>query len=124
MRQSSDIVAVEGPEVAAAIRFIRSHAKEPISVDDVLRKVPISRRAMGQRFIRIVGRSPKMEIIRLRTEQAKILLAETSLPIFQISSRLGFPSQEVFSVFFHRQLGQAPSEFRRGLQLESAPVGR
>jgi hypothetical protein len=41
-RQSTDILAIEDPDVAAAVRFIRENAMSGINVGDILRKVPIA----------------------------------------------------------------------------------
>ena len=49
-RQSTDILAVNDPEVVSAIRFIRENAKEKIHVSDVVKTTRISRRALEQRF--------------------------------------------------------------------------
>jgi len=40
-RQSSDILAIDDPDVAKAIHHIRRHAFEGITVEDVLREVPL-----------------------------------------------------------------------------------
>src|SRR5262249_48140386 len=42
-RLSTDVLAIEDRELAAALRFIREHAYEGIRMDDVLRAVPVSR---------------------------------------------------------------------------------
>ena len=39
-RQSTDTLAVEDPDLARAVAFIRSHATDPIQVSDVLVEVP------------------------------------------------------------------------------------
>ena len=43
--RSTDIVALDDPEVAAALHFIQDHANEPIAVSDIVEEVLISRRA-------------------------------------------------------------------------------
>ncbi len=56
-RQSTDVLAVDDPDVAAAAKYIRDHAREGITVADVLKHVPLSRRALESRFKKItVGR--------------------------------------------------------------------
>lgn len=42
-RQSTEIVAIDDPDIAAAIIYICQHAREGISVGDVLKEVPVSR---------------------------------------------------------------------------------
>jgi len=49
-RQSTDLLAIEDPEISKAVRFIREHACEGIRVDDVLEEVALSRRSLEKRF--------------------------------------------------------------------------
>src|SRR4029077_18917384 len=55
-RQSSDVVALDDADVAAALRVIRAHAHVPLRVADVLREVPVSRRALERRFRKALHR--------------------------------------------------------------------
>ncbi|MEZ6065896.1 MAG: DNA-binding transcriptional regulator [Planctomycetaceae bacterium] len=112
-RQSTDVLAIEDPEVASALRFIREHACQGIDVADVLRNVPLSRRMLETRFAKILGRTPHAEIARLRIERAKRLLTETDLPLAEIAELAGFQHNEYFSVAFKREVGRTPSTFRR-----------
>jgi LacI family transcriptional regulator len=56
-RLSSDVTAIADPDVAMAMRFIREHACLGIRVDDVLARVPVSRRVLQRRFRGLLGRS-------------------------------------------------------------------
>ena len=58
-RQSTDVIAVGDADVAAAIQFIRDHACDGISVNDILERVLTSRSTLERRFNRLLGRSPK-----------------------------------------------------------------
>jgi len=74
-RRSSDAVAVDDPDVAAAVRFIAARAAEPIDVEDVARAVAVGRRALERRFRAALGRSPHDEIQRAHVGRASRLLA-------------------------------------------------
>ncbi len=115
-RRSTDVVAVEDPGVADALRYIRDHACEGISVKDVLKACPQSRRRLEQRVRRLIGRSPHDEILRVRLECVKRLLAETDLPLERIAERAGFLHAEYLSVVFRRTLGLPPSRYRARLR--------
>src|SRR5436190_1137383 len=80
-RQSSDILAIDDADVAKAIHYIRRHAFEGITVEDVLAEVPLSRRALEHRFRRRLGRTPKVEIQLLRFDETKNRMASTGLPL-------------------------------------------
>ena len=111
-RQSSDIYAVTDSEVAAAIRFIREHARESIQVDDVVKAVTLSRRTLYQKFRCVLGRSIHEEIKRARIEEIARLLIETNLSIYQIALRLNFPGVDHIAQYFRRHKGMNPLAYR------------
>lgn len=111
-RQSTDVLAVDDRDVARAVQFIREHACDGINVEDVLRAVPLSRRVLEQRFRRLLGRTPREEILQVRLARVRQLLSETDLPLYQIAERAGFEHAEYLSVVFKRETGQMPSAFR------------
>lgn len=112
-RQSTDTLAVADPDVAAALRFIRSHAHEPINVEDILRHLPVARRSLEKRFREIIGRSPLEEIRKVHTDRAKYLLAETKLSMPEIAEKSGFSSAKWFSKAFHDLVGESPTQYRQ-----------
>ena len=113
-RQSTDVLAIDDPEVAAAVRFIRERATAGIDVNDVLRAVPLSRRVLEQRFRAILGRTPHREIVRVRLRRAERLLRETDLSIAEVAARSGYRTAEYLSASFKKHAGVSPRDFRGG----------
>ncbi|MFH5806523.1 XylR family transcriptional regulator [Alienimonas sp. DA493] len=113
-RQSTDVLAIDDEDVAAAVRFIRQRASSGINVADVLRAVPLSRRALEDRFRTILGRTPHEEIARVRLNRVRRLLRETDLPIAEIAARTGYRSAAYLSAAFRKSVGQTPRDYRRG----------
>jgi len=112
-RQSTDVFAIDDPDLVAALRFIREHACEGITATDVLRVVTMSRRMLEHRFQKMVGRTPHAEIIRIRMERAGRLLRETDLPLAEIARRSGFTNPMYLSVAFKKYMGVAPRVYRK-----------
>jgi LacI family transcriptional regulator len=112
-RQSTDLLAVDDPEVAAAIRFIKENAKNKILVKDVVKITRISRRALEQRFRKTVHRSIYDEIRQVRVELISKLLIETDFPISHISSLFNFTDVEHISRYFKKEKGIGLREFRK-----------
>ena len=112
-RQSTDILAIDDPDVAAAVHFIRNNAGEPIDVENVLQQVPVSRRSLERRFRALLGRSPRQEIRRMHLERAKELLMTTTLPTSEVALRSGLPDAAKLSLLFRKEFGETPTEFRR-----------
>ena len=111
-RHSTDILAVEDRELAQALRFLREHAYESIQIRDILKQVPMSRRALEMRFKKLLGRSPAAELRRLRISKAQELLTNTNWSIPKIASASGFSQAEVMNRVFRRELDQTPTIYR------------
>lgn len=111
-RQSSDVVALNDPQIARAVRFIRENACSGITVQDVLTAAPMSRTLLERRFREFLGRAPHEEIVHVRLRRAKELLAISDLTVSEIAERAGFASPEYFSAAFKRLTGQSPRQHR------------
>jgi LacI family transcriptional regulator len=114
-RQSTDVLAVDDPDVADALRYIREHACDPCTVDDVLRQVPVGRRRLERLFDRKLGFSPATEIVRVQMEIAKQLLSQPDIKLSEVSRRCGFADPASFSRAFSRVVGMTPGNYRRGV---------
>jgi LacI family transcriptional regulator len=112
-RQSTDTVAVHDDLLASAVKFIKENSQKRIQISDVLRAVPISRRALEKAFRQFLGRSPAEEIRRVRVDHAVQLLCDTSWPMPRIATACGFDRPELLTRAFRRELQTTPSEFRK-----------
>jgi LacI family transcriptional regulator len=113
VRQSTNLMVVDDPDVADAMSFIRNHACESIDVSDVAEKVGLSRRVLERRFRQHLGRTPLFEILHFRIERAKSLLTKTNLPKERVASKSGFASLDYFNRVFRREVGMTPFAYRR-----------
>ena len=112
-RRSTDIVAAEDREVAAAVRWIRDWARRgPLRVAEVAQAVKLSRRSLEVRFRAALGRSVRAEIERVRLEHARSLLAETDLPTSQVAELSGFGSPSYLALVFRRRFRSTPTRYR------------
>jgi len=112
-RHSTDVLAMDDPDVVAAARFIRENAAKPISVDDVMEQVSTSRRNLERRFRRELGRSLLGEIRRMHLSRAMNLLRNTDLDIPSVARESGFTSAIRFSTVFRELAGMPPTQYRR-----------
>jgi LacI family transcriptional regulator len=112
-RRSTDMLAVEDPELAVALRFIGERACRGITVEDVLGQVALSRRVLESRFQRVLGRSPHAEILRAQLERAKQLLLQRHLTLAAVAHQSGFRNGEYLGTVFKRQFGMTPGQYRK-----------
>ncbi len=117
-RRSTDTLAIDDLEVAAAIRFIREHAVEGIRVSDVIARADRSPSTLERRVKSILGRTIKAEITRVRLARAKLLLSETELSIAKIAARTGFAEAKYFCEVFRKHESATPTEFRHRFREE------
>lgn len=111
-RRSTDVLAIEDRHIATAKRFIRERACAGIDVSDLLKIVPLSRSTLERRFLKLLGHSPKEEILNTRLVRARQLLAETDFTLGQVADKVGFQHPEYLSVIFKKKTGLTPGEFR------------
>ncbi|WP_372898775.1 helix-turn-helix transcriptional regulator, partial [Stieleria sp.] len=111
-RLSTDVMAIDDEDVAAAIQMIRFRACEGLTVSDILAEVPIARSSLERRFRQYLGRSPQAEIRRVQIKRACQLLRDTELSLVKISRLTGFKHAEYFSVVFKREVNQTPGRYR------------
>ena len=118
-RQSTDILAIDDPDLASVLRYIREHACDGITVQDVLKHAAISRSQLERGFRKYLQRSPQAEIRKVQLNRTKELLATTDLTLPQIAQLTGFSHSEYLSVVFKRESGETPGQYRRRSQERS-----
>jgi LacI family transcriptional regulator len=115
-RRSSDVLAMSDRQLAAGTRFMREHAFQTININEVARAAGMSRRVFERRFVAQVGRAPKAEVLRLRLERVKDLLADTDWTLAQIAERTGFKYSEYLHTVFTQKVGIPPGRFREHIK--------
>ncbi|QQR35595.1 DNA-binding transcriptional regulator [Devosia oryziradicis] len=111
-RVSTDVLAVGDRHVAEAVAFIRNNARNNIGVEDLLGSIPLSRRVLEARFRKALNRTPHQEILRVRANAVREMLVETDLSLSEISAAMGIEHPEYLSVFFKKETGLTPREYR------------
>lgn len=111
-RHSSNFIRVEDELVSLALQFIYNNRSHPITVEDVVRAVPTSRRVLYRRFKQSLGRTIAKEIRIVRINHAARMLIDTNLTIGEICEELGFDAPQNFSRSFLREKGLTPFKYR------------
>lgn len=115
-RHSTDILAIDDRNVAAALSFIREHACHGITVQQVLKHAFASRSLLEKKFRHYLGRSPQAEIRRVQMAKIRQLLFETKFPMKKIAELTGFEHVEYMCVVFKRLTGDSPGVYRLRMQ--------
>jgi len=112
-RQSTDVVAVDDPVTAKALNYIREHYQKGITVSEIARIAGVSRRVLEIRFRKAMQRSVYEEVLRLRMNQACLLLIESNLSVAQIAEALNYDEIKYFSRAFRQVIGISPLAYRK-----------
>jgi LacI family transcriptional regulator len=120
-RQSTDVLAIDDRFIAAALRHIRENACDGLDVEDILKVVPLSRSVLERRFSKILGISPKGEILRIRLDRVCRLLAESDLTLAEVAGKAGFEHPEYMNRLFKGKMGITPGEFRKQAGVAGLP---
>lgn len=101
------------PAVAAAARLIEDRLADGLTVAGLAARVHLSPAHLAELFHAETGETPGRYRTRLRMERARLLLAETDVPITTLAADLGYSSSQHFATAFRRETGTTPSRYRR-----------
>ena len=114
-RGSTRILKRKDDAITKALEFIRERVAEGISPRDVVRQIGGSRRQAEYRFREFVGKSIGEEILAVRIETAKKLLADPSIPIGAVAVNCGYSDDSLLRKAFKSATGISLSEYRKSI---------
>lgn len=93
--------------------YLENNYGTRISILELARHMNMSQPYLYKMFTREFGVSPKSYLNEYRIRQAKLLLEETGLNVSQIADAVGYDDVLVFSAFFSKKVGCAPTVYRK-----------
>jgi len=112
-RMSTDVLAMNDPDVSSALQFIRRNPNRLIQVDDVVEATNVSRRVLEKRFKSILRRSVHQEIRRVRVNNIVQLLIGSDMNITEIALHTGFDGVEHIARYFRKETGMSLRDYRK-----------
>ena len=119
-RESTDVFLCEDELVSDAMRFIATHCRQTLKIEDVAEVLNVSRRTLERRFDEVLGKTVYAEITRLRIDHVKRVLMDSDLPLATIAFDCGFSNASYFATYFRKATGISPGQFRRQHRAEEA----
>ena len=101
------------------VQFIGEHLNRDLPVTRLARHAGMSPRSLARACKRELGESPAALVRRLRVEEARRLLEESSLSLRGVAERAGLGDASTLWRVFGRELGLTPAEYRRRFAAES-----
>ncbi|MFA6402957.1 MAG: XylR family transcriptional regulator [Salinivirgaceae bacterium] len=118
-RQSTDITATTDKQISTALKFIHLNIDKNINVDDVLKQIPLSRRALENRFFKVTGSAVYKYICNLRIQKVTNRLLDTDKSIAEIALETGFSESKNLTRLFKQIKGTTPIKYRKNNFLEN-----
>lgn len=115
LRVRESTVGKSTPDMIAlqARTIIRENSCKGLTVDELIQALPLARSTFEKRYKALTGSSPAQEIRKIRVEKARKLLLTSKKTVDEIAYEVGFTDARPFVVFFKREVGQTPGEFRK-----------
>jgi LacI family transcriptional regulator len=111
-RHSTDIYATNDDHIATSLKFIHQNIDKNLHVDEVVKQVPLSRRALEKRFLEITGYPVYKYIFNLRIEKFTQKLLDTDMSVFEIALDMGLTDSKNIARQFRQVKGCSPSVYR------------
>ena len=98
--------------VSKVIEYIESNLTNPqLSVEDLSRKVGMSRGSLYTKILELTGETPVEFIRSVKLDKAAILLEKSDLNVAQVSYSVGFSTPNYFARAFKARFNMLPSEY-------------
>jgi AraC-like DNA-binding protein len=111
--QTGWLAGLRDPHVARALALLHRDITRSWNVEDLSREVGLSRSALAEHFIRLIGAPPMYYLTSWRMQVATQKLRNTSASLAQIADMVGYGSEAAFSRAFKKAFGMAPATWRR-----------
>lgn len=107
---SDEGIAVES--LTKVVETIQARLAESIRVADLASAAGCSEQQLERRMRKVFGLTATQYVLRARVDRATELLAETSMPLVDVATSVGFYDQADFTRRFARLTNETPATFR------------
>ncbi|MFB9325616.1 RICIN domain-containing protein [Paenibacillus aurantiacus] len=108
--------ARERPEIRQAKAYIIKHLDEELNVADLSRRLDLSPNYLSILFRQQTGQRLSEFIQHCRMEEAKRLLRETTLKVYETAAKVGYKDTSYFCKVFKEYAGMTVSDYRGSTQ--------
>lgn len=113
-RESTLPLSTGDKYVNKIVGYMKENFRNGIDITDAIMDIPLTRRAIEQRFRKEYGDKTMHKILtELRINNMKKLLEETNLPVFNIALMSGFSENSNINRVFKSIVGLSPNQYRQ-----------
>jgi AraC-like DNA-binding protein len=99
--------------VGKVLTLLHTRPAEPWTIEALADAVGLSRSALHERFVALVGQPPIQYLTHWRMQLSTRLLRETRATVASIALDVGYDSEAAFTRAFKRVVGEPPARWRR-----------
>jgi len=99
--------------VGRALALMHDDPATEWTVDELGRRVGLSRSALHERFAEMIGQPPMQYLINWRMQVAAAHLRNTNATVASVAQEVGYDSEAAFARAFKRLVGKPPAAWRR-----------
>jgi AraC-like DNA-binding protein len=99
--------------VGRALALLHQEPANAWTVDELAKQVGLSRSALADRFVELLGQPPMQYLTRWRLSLAAQQLLSGDRSLAQIANHVGYDSEAAFNRAFKRQFGVPPAAWRK-----------
>ena len=116
----SNTIALSGTDniIKRLNAYLEKNYNKDIKLETLAKIFSYNSAYLGKIFKKEVGESFNNALDKIRIENAKKLLLETDLKVYQVSERVGYSNIDYFYSKFKRYVGISPKEFKRAVNKE------
>ncbi len=108
--------ASEIPFIRDALKYVREHFREELTMTMVANHVSTNYTWFSEKFVEQTGLHFNDYLKRIRIAEARKLLTNQCLKVYEVAEQCGFPDTKYFIKVFRNECGMTPTEFRRSFQ--------
>ena len=99
--------------MSRALALLHAEPARDWTVERLGRETGLSRSALAERFVLMIGEPPMQYLTRWRLALAARALKEERSAVSRIAERVGYESEAAFNRAFKREFGMPPAAWRR-----------
>ena len=107
------LAGIRDPQIGRTLALLHGNPSRAWTVDDLARKVALSRSALAERFATLVGEPPMKYLKRWRLALAAQVLRAGNESIGSVAEYSGYESEAAFTRAFKNEFGLPPAAWRR-----------
>lgn len=110
---NSYMAALSDPHIGVALNLIHTETDQKWTVEALSKACAMGRTAFTQKFVDMIGDTPKTYLTKTRLTKAKAKLQNTNDSIFSIADSAGYASEAAFGKAIKKHFNTTPGKLRK-----------